>query len=42
MEKDNRKRGFSKMATSYREKFEHIQLHVDQMKAVLYASQKII
>jgi two-component system chemotaxis response regulator CheB len=42
MEKDNSKKGFLKMATSYREKFENIQRHVDQMKEVLYASQKII
>ncbi len=41
MEDDNNKKGFSKMATSYREKFEVIQHHVDQMKDVLYASQKI-
>jgi two-component system chemotaxis response regulator CheB len=42
MEDDNNKRGFSKIATSYREKFEVIQHHVDKMKEVLYASQKII
>jgi two-component system chemotaxis response regulator CheB len=41
MEDDNTKRGFSKMATSYREKFEVIQHHVDKMKELLYASQKI-
>lgn len=42
MEDDNSKKGFSKMATSYREKSEVIQHHVDKMKEVLYASQKII
>lgn len=42
MEVDNSKKGFSKMATNYREKFEDIQNHVDKMKEMLYASQKII
>ncbi|RXJ45729.1 chemotaxis protein CheB [Gelidibacter gilvus] len=41
MESDNGKKGYLKMATSYREKAEDIQQHVDKMKEVLYASQKI-
>lgn len=41
MENDNSSKGYLRMATSYREKAEAIQHHVDKMKEVLYASQKI-
>ncbi len=40
MEDDNNKKGLSKMATSYQEKGEDIQFHVDKMKEVLFATQK--
>ena len=41
MEDDHAKRGLSKLAKSYKEKAEDIQVHVDKMKEVLFASQKI-
>jgi len=41
MENDNAKRGFSTMAKSYKEKADNIQMHVDKMKEVLFASQKL-
>jgi len=41
MEDDNTKRGFLKTAEAYGEKVENIQMHVDKLKEVLYASQKI-
>lgn len=41
MEDDHAKRGFSTLAKNYKEKAEGIQLHVDKMKEVLFASQKI-
>lgn len=42
MEEDNRKRGFSTFAKSYKEKADIIQGHVDKMKEVLFASQKSV
>lgn len=42
MEDDNTKRGFSTFAKSYREKADSIQVHVDKMKEVLFASQKSV
>ncbi|CAM4309382.1 chemotaxis protein CheB [Gillisia hiemivivida] len=39
MEDDNQKKGLSKMASSYQEKGEDIQFHVDKMKEILYATQ---
>jgi len=39
MEDDNKKKGLSKMASSYQEKGEDIQFHVDRMKEILYATQ---
>lgn len=39
MEDDNKKKGLSKMASSYQEKGEDIQFHVDKMKEILYATQ---
>lgn len=42
MENDNSRKGLSKMAASYREKGESIQLHVDKMKEVLYATQNTV
>ncbi len=41
MEDDNTKRGFTKFAKSYKEKVDNIQVHVDKMKEVLFASQKL-
>lgn len=41
MEDDNSKRGFSKAAKEYKEKVDELQEHVDKMKEVLFASQKI-
>ena len=41
MEADHAKRGFSTLAKSYKEKGDGIQKHVDKMKEVLYASQKL-
>jgi two-component system, chemotaxis family, protein-glutamate methylesterase/glutaminase len=42
MEDDNAKRGFSKLAKNYKQKADGIQIHVDKMKEVLFASQKSI
>ena len=42
MEGDNNKKGFSKMATTYREKGEEIQFHVDKMKEILFATQNTL
>ena len=42
MEDDNNKRGFSKAAKEYKQKADDIQVHVDKMKEVLFASQKIV
>ena len=39
MEKDHARKGLSSMAKSYHEKAEAIQIHVDKMKEVLFASQ---
>lgn len=41
MEDDNTKRGFAKLAKGYKEKADEIQKHVDRMKDVLFASQKL-
>jgi two-component system, chemotaxis family, protein-glutamate methylesterase/glutaminase len=41
MEIDHTKRGFSTLAKSYKEKADNIQGHVDKMKEVLFASQKL-
>ncbi len=41
MEDDHAKRGFSTMAKDYKEKGNNIQVHVDKMKEVLFASQKL-
>ncbi len=40
MEDDNIKRGFSTFAKSYKEKADAMQLHIDKMKEILFASQK--
>ncbi|AKQ45921.1 hypothetical protein TH63_10145 [Rufibacter radiotolerans] len=42
MEKDHARKGLSTLAKSYHEKAEAIQVHVDKMKEVLYASQKSV
>ncbi len=42
MEDDNNKKGLSKMATSYQEKGEDIQFHVDKMKEILFATQNTL
>ncbi len=42
MENDNTKRGFSKFAQGYKEKADSIQIHIDKMKEVLFASQNLI
>lgn len=39
MESDSTKRGFSVMAKSYKEKSDDMQIHVDKLKEVLYASR---
>ena len=39
---DHAKKGFSGMAKSYQQKVDAIQIHVDKMKEVLFASQKLI
>ncbi len=41
MEDDHAKRGFSTLSKNYKEKADDIQVHVDKMKEVLFASQKI-
>lgn len=42
LENDHAKKGLSTMAKSYKEKAAAIQIHVDKMKEVLFASQKLI
>ena len=42
LEKDHARKGLSTMAKSYQEKADAIQLHVDKMKEVLFASQKSV
>ncbi|HUZ58461.1 MAG TPA: hypothetical protein VMU83_06755, partial [Hanamia sp.] len=42
MKNDNTKRGFSTFAKSYKEKADIIQVHIDKMKEVLFASQKSV
>lgn len=39
METDNRKKGLSRSATSYKEKGDDIQFHVDKMKEILFNTQ---
>ncbi|HEY5407081.1 MAG TPA: chemotaxis protein CheB [Ginsengibacter sp.] len=41
MQDDNTKRGFSNFAKSYKEKVDDLQTHVDKLKEVLFASQKL-
>lgn len=41
MENDNSKSGFTKAAKEYKDKADNIQGHVDKMKEVLFASQKL-
>lgn len=41
LEQDHVRRGLSTMATAYKEKASAIQIHVDKMKEVLFASQKM-
>ena len=41
MQDDNTKRGFSKFAKDYKEKVDDLQKHVDKLKEVLFASQKL-
>jgi|SRR5664279_1574375 len=40
METDHARKGLSAMAKSYQDKADDIQVHVDKMKEILYASQK--
>lgn len=42
MENDHAKRGLTMIANSYKEKADGIQGHVDKMKEILYAAQKIV
>jgi two-component system chemotaxis response regulator CheB len=42
MEADHTKKGFSQLAKSYKGKADDIQVHVDKMKEILYASQKSV
>jgi two-component system, chemotaxis family, protein-glutamate methylesterase/glutaminase len=42
MEDDNNKKGLVRMATSYQQKGENIQFHVDKMKEILYATQNTL
>jgi len=41
MQDDNAKRGLALVAKNYKEKADEIQGHVDKMKEVLFASQKL-
>ena len=41
IEDDNTKRGFTTFAKNYKGKVDEIQVHVDKLKEVLYASQKL-
>jgi two-component system chemotaxis response regulator CheB len=40
MENDHAKKGLSTMAKNYKEKADGIQVHVNKMKEILFASQK--
>jgi len=42
MENDHTKKGLSTMAKGYKEKADGIQVHVDKMKEILFASQKSV
>lgn len=42
MESDHSKRGFSRLANGYKEKADGIQVHIEKMKEILYAAQKIV
>jgi two-component system chemotaxis response regulator CheB len=42
METDNTRKGFLTTAKTYREKSETIQLHVDKMKEILFASKESV
>jgi two-component system chemotaxis response regulator CheB len=42
METDHTKKGFSQLAKNYKQKAADIQVHVDKMKEVLFASQKSV
>ncbi len=41
LQDDHAKKGLSAMAKGYKEKADNIQIHVDKMKEVLFASQKL-
>lgn len=41
MEGDNRKKGLTKISSGYHEKGEGLQAHIDNMKEVLFATQKL-
>jgi two-component system chemotaxis response regulator CheB len=42
LEGDHAKKGLSTMAKNYKEKADEIQTHVDKLKEVLFASQKLL
>lgn len=42
MENDHAKRGLARLASGYKEKADGIQVHVDKMKEILYAAQKMV
>lgn len=42
LQNDHAKKGLSAMAKGYKEKADNIQIHVDKMKEVLFASQKLV
>lgn len=42
MEEDSAKKGFARMASGHREKKEDLQVHIDNLKEVLFATQKAV
>ncbi len=42
MEEDANKKGYIRIASGHREKKEEIQVHIDNLKEVLFATQKAV
>jgi two-component system chemotaxis response regulator CheB len=42
MQHDHDKKGFLKLGSNYKEKADGMQLHIDKMKEILFASQKVV
>jgi two-component system chemotaxis response regulator CheB len=40
MEEDNLRKGLTRISITYRERKEELQVHIDRLKEVVYATQK--